>query len=221
MQSTLINTEPSQSRRIPAQTLNPMILPAALFFTLALLLAASAVVIHLEVADLNAYAGENSLIEYLQETYLFLAGSLFAAVAFRRPSQRGFAVLASAFFYILMIRELDAVFDQISHGFWKYPAWLLATSAIIFAVRHKAVTLKPLIDYAQHRSFGLMLAGMATLLVFARLFGMGELWQALMQDAYMRPVKNLAEEGVELLAYSLIAFAAAWYCLPALMNKSR
>lgn len=201
--------------------MNPMVLPVALFFTLALLLAASAMVIHLEVATISGNAGENSLIEYLQEAYLFLTGTLFAAVAVRHPSLRGFAVLASAFFYMLMIRELDGLFDLIRHGFWKYPAWLLATCAIIYAVRHKTVTVQPLLDYTQHRSFGLMLAGMGTLLVFARLFGMGDLWQALMQDDYMRPVKNLAEEGTELLAYTLIAFAATWYCLPALLKKSR
>ncbi|MCG7587258.1 hypothetical protein MHN01_16625, partial [Photobacterium sp. OFAV2-7] len=60
-----------------------------------------------------------------------------------------------------------------------------------------------------------------TLFVFARIYGMGDLWQGAMQENYLRSVKNLAEEGVELLAYSLIVFAAAWYCLPELFRKSK
>ncbi len=56
-----------------------------------------------------------------------------------------------------------------------------------------------------------MLGAIATLLVFSRLFGMGEMWQGLMQENYMRGVKNTAEEGVELLSYSLIVFSAIWY----------
>lgn len=218
MQSTLIKNE---STHTEVQPLHPLIISSAYFFGLALLLAASAMVIHLEVTQISGNVGENSLVEYLQEGYLFITGSLFAAVAFKRSEQRGFAFLASAFFYIMLIRELDGLFDQISHGFWKYPAWLLATSAIGYAWSHKKTSIEPLTKYINHKSYGLMLAGITTLLVFARIYGMGDVWQGVMQENYMRSVKNLAEEGVELLAYSLIVFAAAWYCLPELFKKSK
>ncbi|ELR67624.1 hypothetical protein C942_01554 [Photobacterium marinum] len=218
MQSTLIKNE---STRNEVQPLHPLLTSTLFFFGLALLLATSAFVIHLDVVHNQSGIGENSLMEYLQEGYLLIVVALFATVGIKLRDQRGFAFLVSAFFSIVLIRELDSVFDQISHGFWKYPAWLMATMAIIYALSHKESSLQPLICYTKHRSFGLMLAGMATLLVFARIYGMSDLWQSIMQDSYIRPVKNLAEEGVELLAYSLVFFASTWYCLPELLKKKQ
>ncbi|MGF1732794.1 hypothetical protein [Photobacterium kasasachensis] len=218
MQSTLIKTESTSAN---VQPLHPLIISSAYFFGVALLLAASAFAIHFEVIKYNGNIGENSLIEYLQEGYLFVTASLFAAVAIKHREQRGFALLVSAFFSVILIRELDSLFDQIQHGFWKYPAWILATVAISYALSHKETSIKPLTNYIRHKSYGLMLAGIATLFVFARIYGMSDLWQGAMQENYLRSVKNLAEEGVELLAYSLIVFAAAWYCLPELFRKNK
>lgn len=199
----------------------PLLKSISLFLLLALLMAFSAFTIHYDVVHIQNNVGENSWTELLQETYLFLVSGLFAIVAIRHPQQRGFAVLVAAFFAIMFIREMDSVLDQIVHGFWKYPAWLLATAAIGYAVTHRKTTVEPLIRYTQHHSFSLMLGAMVTLLVFSRIYGMGVLWQGIMQDQYIRGVKNLAEEGVELLAYSLILFSAAWYCLPKLKKTQK
>lgn len=217
MQSALIK---NQSVQVKTKALHPLFSAISCFFALALLLALSAFAIHLAVNHSGGSVGEHSIIEYLQEFYLLIAGSLFAAVAIKDQQQRGFAILVAGFFFLLLTRELDAFFDQIVHGFWKYPAWLVAMSAIGYALRNKTTTVKPLLDYFNHRSFAMMLAGMVTLIVFSRIFGMGTLWQNVMQDGYIRPVKDLAEEGVELLAYSLVVFAAAWYSLPALFKKT-
>ncbi|MDX1556111.1 MAG: hypothetical protein R3212_08800, partial [Xanthomonadales bacterium] len=46
------------------------------------------------------------------------------------------------------------------------------------------------------------------LLVFSRLFGRASFWQSVMGEDYLRVVKNIAEEGTELLGYGLIAIAA-------------
>ena len=198
---------------------HPLYQSLLLFFVLALLLALSAFTIHFDVLQIQNNIGENSWTEFLQETYLFITSGLFAIVAVRHPQQRGFAFLVSAFFGVMFIREMDSMLDQIIHVFWKYPAWLLASSAIGYAIMHRQSTIKPLMDYMKHNSFSLMLGAMVTLLVFARIFGMGGLWQGIMQEHYVRGVKNLAEEGVELLAYSLILFSAAWYCLPKLTSS--
>jgi len=45
-------------------------------------------------------------------------------------------------------------------------------------------------------------------LVFSRLYGMGSFWQHVMGEHYVRDVKNISEEGIELLCYSLIALSA-------------
>jgi hypothetical protein len=46
------------------------------------------------------------------------------------------------------------------------------------------------------------------LLVFSRLFGEANFWKLVMQDGYMRVVKNTVEEGIELLCYALMAISA-------------
>lgn len=54
----------------------------------------------------------------------------------------------------------------------------------------------------------LLITGVMLLLVFSRLFGMGSFWHNIMGADYVREVKIIAEEGTELLAYCLIAFAS-------------
>ena len=49
---------------------------------------------------------------------------------------------------------------------------------------------------------------MILLLVFSRLYGMGSFWQHVMGEHSVRDVKNISEEGIELLCYSLIALSA-------------
>ncbi|MDO6705615.1 transporter [Photobacterium sp. 1_MG-2023] len=198
-----------------------LLIPIAIFMAVAVIAAVAAFIIQIEVLQFSGNLGEDSLVEYTQEMYLALSSALFAAVAVKKPALRGFAILVSAFFLVLLIRELDGVLDLIQHGFWKVPAVLVAVGGIAYAYQHPQSTQSPLRNYSKHASFGLMIGGMATLMVFSRLFGMGDLWQTAMQDNYVREVKNLAEEGVELLGYSLILAASAWYCLPKLVSKKQ
>ncbi|MGR5341968.1 hypothetical protein ACPV50_18800 [Vibrio astriarenae] len=174
----------------------------------------AALVIHIDVRLFDSKAGEESLIEYSQDLillflviYLFIKGQKLQA-------HRGLLFLMSAFFSCLLVRELDGVFDLIVHGFWKYPAWIIAISACYYSFFvHREATLHSLTQYMQHPSFGLMLGAMALLMIFSRLFGMGDLWEHLLQGGYARAAKNTAEEGIELVSYTLIACASVWYCL--------
>jgi hypothetical protein len=43
--------------------------------------------------------------------------------------------------------------------------------------------------------------------IFSRLYGRQDFWRAVMQDNYIREFKDVAEEAIELLGYSLILFA--------------
>ncbi|MGO2355561.1 MAG: hypothetical protein ACTH58_12605 [Marinomonas foliarum] len=63
-------------------------------------------------------------------------------------------------------------------------------------------------EYSQQPSFGTFLAGFVTIMAFSRLMGRGSFWQAVMGDSYMRLVKNIVEEGIETLGYTLILISA-------------
>ncbi|MGF1911717.1 hypothetical protein L4C38_20070 [Vibrio kasasachensis] len=52
-----------------------------------------------------------------------------------------------------------------------------------------------------------MIAWVVLLLVFSRIYGMGAFWQDVMNEYYVREVKNIVEEGIELLCYSLICLS--------------
>lgn len=191
------------------------------FFLLTALLGTAIGAIFYEGMRGGGTFGESSPVEYMQELLMALTASLFFLLAIRDPEKRGFLVLVGGFFTCITIRELDGLLDTIGHGFWKYPAWLVAISAITCAIRSKGSGLQ-LAKYTQHASFGLMLGGIVSLLLFSRLFGSGDLWRTFMGDNYMRPVKDLAEEGTELLSYCLIFFSAAWYyCSELAASRSR
>ncbi|WP_413110584.1 hypothetical protein [Thaumasiovibrio sp. DFM-14] len=205
---TNTNDHVDNKHPMPLSGLKPAL---ACFLGLTILLAFAAGVIHYDIRIAVAGASESGPIEYMQELFLFLIVLMFAFHAWHNPAQRGFAVLVGAFFLCLLIREMNNLLHDISHGFWKYPTYLIAISAIAFSYIRRESTLTPLIAYSKHSSFGLMLAGMATLLVFSRLFGMSVLWQTALGDNYVRIAKNMAEEGTELLAYSLIFFSTFWF----------
>ena len=55
------------------------------------------------------------------------------------------------------------------------------------------------------------MSGFITLFVFSRMFGRKVLWKAIMDDKFLRVVKDAAEECTELFGYLLIVFAAIEY----------
>lgn len=57
----------------------------------------------------------------------------------------------------------------------------------------------------------IMTIGLALLLAYSRLIGMGALWQGLLEDGYVRVVKNAVEESAEVLGYALILVASIGY----------
>lgn len=185
------------------------------FWVLAILLALSFVAVYAEVIVLNGTVSESSPIEWLEEFIVLLTSYLFYDIARKYKNMRQLGVLAGSFFLCLFIREIDNIFDQIHHGAWKYPALFVAIMACGYVAKDITISLSQLDKYTQHPSFGVMLAGIVSLLVFSRLFGMSVVWESLMGEYYIRGVKNLAEEGVELMCYTLMLSSAIWYWLVA------
>ncbi|PMM50229.1 hypothetical protein [Vibrio splendidus] len=157
---------------------------------------------------LNGNVGEISATEMLQQLLLILTSGSFAYLAREKREVKHAALLISAFFAMLFIRELDYWFDMIAHGAWVYPAIIIAGSAIFYAIRNGKQTVDQLALILASPHMNLLVTGVMLLLVFSRLFGMGSFWQGVMGEHYISNVKTIAEEGTELLAYCLIAFAS-------------
>ncbi|KJZ08907.1 hypothetical protein TW85_23010 [Marinomonas sp. S3726] len=168
-------------------------------------------VISLEGFELgpNAKYSEDSLTETLQDAFAGFSAILFFISAYLSVKFRYAGILLGALMSMMFVREADAFLDEYAFD----GAWQIIVTAIILTV---LLSLKgkfgqaytSLKEYATTASFGFMSAGIVIIIAFSRLMGRGSLWQAVMDDAYMRVVKNMVEEGTELLGYTIVVLAA-------------
>ncbi|MFZ5211851.1 transporter [Enterobacter hormaechei] len=154
---------------------------------------------------------ELSLTEIMQETVLATIVFLHFRLAKMDESMRYCNILVGGFFLTMLIRELDALFDLISHGSWVWFALITALLALIRPVMHFRATLEQLAKYTQSPWYGILLSGLLAVLVFSRLFGMQVLWHDILEHGYMRVVKNAVEEGSESFGYMLCLAASLGY----------
>ncbi|WP_426577490.1 hypothetical protein ACP179_04905 [Xenorhabdus stockiae] len=183
-----------------------------MFFILyALVIAGTTGLLFLDVNYLHNNVQEESLTEIFQELSLIIIATLLCYEAKRNSKLRASLILIAGFFSCLLIRELDVYFDVIFHGAWAWFAIPLALLCISYAVMQGSKTLVGLVHFTRHQSYSMMICGLLCVLVFSRLFGMGALWQELMDEHFNRTVKNMVEEGCEMLGYALCLIATFWY----------
>ncbi|WP_075182602.1 hypothetical protein [Pantoea sp. 1.19] len=173
----------------------------------ALFIAAMAGVIFLDVRWMRDTISEYSLTEITQELLLLVIVLLWFNDARRYPARRELGLLLGGLFLCMLIRELDFLFDTLRHGAWFWFALLASLVCIAGAARAPHRAVHALADFLRHPCWGMMAAGLLTVLVFSRLYGMGALWQQMLGEHFIRTVKNMAEEGCELLGYSLCMLA--------------
>ena len=66
-----------------------------------------------------------------------------------------------------------------------------------------------MINFSITKSFTCVAVGLLITILFSRLFGTGQLWQAVMGEDYRSLYKSIIQEGLELLGYVLICFGWA------------
>lgn len=158
---------------------------------------------------------ELGYVELAQTGLLGISVALAAVGAWRSDTPAPLLTCLALGFAILFVRENDQVLELwLPHGIWKWPALALLIALGAVFLRHRSLIFEQLRTLADLPAFGVFLAGFATL-VFSRLFGRSDFWQAVMEERYWRPVKNAAEEGTELFALALLAagtveLLAAW-----------
>lgn len=141
---------------------------------------------------------EVSLTEVVQESVLAVIVLVHLLLARKYAHLRYSNILIGGFFLAMLIRELDGLFDLLSHGSWVWFA-LLATAGSQLAA------------YTRTPYYGMMISGLLAILVFSRLFGMHGLWYAVLDENFARVVKNTVEEGSESFGYMLCLTATLGY----------
>lgn len=112
------------------------------------------------------------------------------------------------------MRELDGLFDPISHSTWCWPFSLIELVCIwkAFKPGEGKSSFEALATFTRASMFGSMRTGLGVL-IFSRIFGMVALWHIILSDGYARLAKTTVEEGIELLTYSMWLSAAIEYYL--------
>ncbi|SDO21254.1 hypothetical protein [Vreelandella arcis] len=117
-------------------------------------------------------------------------------------------LLLLAFIGSSLVREQDYFLDRfVADGAWQIIVTLIVVPSLIWVVLHRRRFMDEFMHYSNSFSFGLFTAGVLTTYIFSRLYGRQEMWQAVLQENFVRDFKDIAEEVVELLGYSLILFA--------------
>lgn len=183
-----------------------------IYFLLAAVLASAVLFgLWLDVHVLQDKLGEISVTEILQEGMLALIVGIHFKLVNDSAFMRNCNLLIGGFFLAMLIRELDALFDFISHGSWVWFALISSLSVMAYTARHYRKTLAELSRYPLTPHYGMMISGLLCILVFSRLFGMHALWDSVLGDEYLRIVKNMVEEGAESFGYTLCLTSSIAY----------
>ncbi len=180
------------------------------FFFLALVSLVPALFAFIDIVFLGDGVSELSLTEITQETLLFVSALLIGHSAWRHADSRGFLMLMAGFFACMLVRELDGLLDNIWHGFWFWPAFLLAIATITYVMIYcRDTILEPMANFIDSKAFFYIMFGLIVVLVFSRVFGSGAiLWKSLMGPDYNPVLKSTLQEGLELFGYIFIAYGS-------------
>ncbi len=148
------------------------------------------------------------LTERFQDLALVLSIACFVVVAVLRAQDRGLALLFAGMAATALVREWDFALDKVFDGLWQLCATVTLAATVAAVWRWRAGFHDAVRRFTAQPAFGLMLSGFLVVFVFSRLYGEDSKWLRIMADSYERSVKNFAEEGVELLGYTLIMLAA-------------
>lgn len=160
--------------------------------------------------------GEYSLTEIVQEIIVFFLALIFFFTG--RINRDYFPILQilSLFFLIAFIREFNIILDSL---------FLMVLPLILlsgwFLYKGRKVLVNSLHKFIKIPGFSYFMAGWLITFIFSRLFGRKVLWTSIMGNDYNRWVKNAAEEGTELLGYTILLIAGIEILLHVLENKNK
>jgi hypothetical protein len=166
----------------------------------------------------TALGSEGGPIEHAHYGLCGAAAFLFACASRRSGLSDIFAVMAYGA-VLGLIREADAMFDHLAfHGAYKIPAAIVGALVLSRAYRARTTLTRQLGEWMTMPSFAVTAGGAFIVLVYAQIVGQKELWQGVMGDSYIRPVKDVAEELQEMGGYLLIFFGALESCVWAIVS---
>ncbi|MCG8386575.1 MAG: hypothetical protein MJA30_13590 [Cytophagales bacterium] len=161
----------------------------------------------LRVEEIQAKFNEDSLTERFQEFTFLMIVILCFVCSWLYPKTAALSFLMGGFFLMAFIREFDAFLDHKVHdGAWQVLVLIVLATVLYKSYQNRKALWNSLPNYLLSYPFGIMISGMIITFAYSRLIGESIMWQTVMEENYIRNVKNAVEESVELLGDSIILF---------------
>jgi len=152
---------------------------------------------------------EASYTEWTQALFLLLTNIVIFWTGRISPKDRVATIGLNGFFLMALIREFDYYLDTyVFDGAWQLLAYTTMAITLILLYRKRNEIPAAVTKVVQTPAFGFMSTGILITFFFSRLYGRSEFWMAIMEEKYIRNVKNASEESIELLGYTLILIGA-------------
>ncbi|MBO7298869.1 MAG: hypothetical protein J6V41_03530 [Kiritimatiellae bacterium] len=160
---------------------------------------------------------EGGITEKLQIFLILGCGSLYLLHSLLKNEFRLCNSLVAILFSLFFVRELDAFFDNVFfHGSWFYIVFVILCFTFLYYIRKRYEIVEEFVEYSKTTNFALLALGLVLLLVVSRFFGYKGIWKIMCSDLatmydvniLYRPIKNLVEEGMEVVAYVVLLFSA-------------
>ena len=161
----------------------------------------------LRVEEIQAKFNEDSLTERFQEFTFLMIVILCFVCSWLYPKTAALSFLMGGFFLMAFIREFDAFLDhKVPDGAWQVLVLIVLATVLYKSYQNRKALWNSLPNYLLSYPFGIMISGMIITFAYSRLIGESIMWQTVMEENYIRNVKNAVEESVELLGDSIILF---------------
>ena len=178
-------------------------------------------ILHIDANREGKIFKENSLTEWSQILFMVFTCLVFYISGKIDKSNHALMRLLIGFLSVIVIRELDEVLDKfVFDGSWQVLALTILLALLFFCYKHRKDISSSINKFVKLSSFGIMESGFLIIMVFSRLFGQKIFWKSVMGASYLRSVKDVAEESLELLGYSLIFIGSIEFLLFCKRNVS-
>lgn len=167
----------------------------------------------LSIIDINFLGNtivETGITKSYQILLILLINTFLWKILIIDKKNFNFNILVLGFFIVVFIRELDWLFDNIRHGFWKYMAITISLIFISFSIKARDGFMESLNNFVSSKYYYTFIIGFIILMVFSRLMGTKEFFKFILIDkTAIINIKNIIQESLESLGYTVILFATA------------
>jgi hypothetical protein len=148
----------------------------------------------------SSYIEDNSLTEWVQQGLLLVMIVISAVSASKYFTNHYVNMMLAVVAAISLVREFN---NHLGDG-WKVGVVAILIPAGWYFYRNFRAFRRQFEAAAGTYAFAIILIGGLTLHVFSRFYGHKTLWVGVLGDNYLRVVSRIAEESIELLAYSIV-----------------